>query len=101
LIDEPLGIFAGVVEIAIAVTVARTRYPGERRIDLPAQLAHGTEVTGPLHVLAEQDKEEQSGIDTAVIGGTLRNQAEVREYAAAQLMQDLPRLRIPISVVGM
>jgi hypothetical protein len=73
--------------------------PGERGAGGALQLAHGFRVAGPAFVLVEHDQEQRGGVGRAVVG-RVRTLAEVDQFAVAQLVRDLARLRVPEVVDG-
>ena len=100
LIDEPVRVPAGVVDVAVAVVIGEAVDPVERRVHVGPQRAGQRQVARPRDVLRDQDQEEQRRIHGAVIRGRLGDRPEPRQLAGAQLVQDLARLRVAIGVDG-
>src|SRR5581483_7660069 len=88
---------AAVVEVTVAIAVAESIDPAERRLDVAAQLASQPDISGPGDVFPE-DEEERRRIDRTVVGRALRDLAEPRERALPELVSDLPRLGIAVLI---
>ena len=80
-----------VLDVPVAVRVTVRVAPGERAFRGRQELAPQRAIAGPLHRLREDMSEERRRVDGAVIG-PVRNLAEPRQLAAAQLVEDLAGL---------
>ena len=93
LVDEAVERLAVIFEKAVAIGIAETPHPAERRLDMRPDPPDELEVAGPLVIARGQQHEERRGIDAAVIMRE-RDLAQGRHFAAARLMQDLAGLGI-------
>src|SRR5579883_109620 len=80
-----------VVDVAVAVLVAVAAHPAERALDRRLELLEKACIAGPLRVMRQRNEEEDRRIDRAV-AGALRHKTEPRQFADAQLVQDLAGL---------
>jgi len=72
----------------IAIRIARSIDPAERRFDRRPQLDYRLAVAGALHIKTGKQNEEGGRVDAAVIEPK-RHLVQRRHFAAAHLMQDL------------
>src|SRR6185312_12526660 len=100
LVDEAASVGAAVIEIAVAIAVAETLDPIQRRVDVAPQGADQPDVSRPRKILIEEDEEEWSRIHGPVVGRALRNLPEARERPLAQLVCDLPGLGIAVRIAA-
>ena len=95
MIHEAAAVRAHVIEVAVAVVIGDTGRPADRRVQVGREPPGKRDVTGPAHVLGEQDDEQKRRVDRAVVRRALRDLARARELAHAKLVQDLARFRVP------
>ena len=67
LVDETVERLAVIFEKAVAIGIAETPHPAERRLDMGPDPPDELEVAGPLVIARGQQHEERRGIDAAVI----------------------------------
>ena len=93
LVGEP-GLAAAVIfDEAVAVGVARTVDPAERRLDIGPKLAQRIDVAGVLGIKPGQQHEQRRRIRAAVIKPE-RDFAQHRHFAAAHFVQDFAGLGV-------
>src|SRR6185437_4303463 len=56
------------------------------------------EIARPGRVFGNQNEEQQSRVDAAVVDGTLRNLRQTRELPAPQLVQNFARLSVAVLI---
>src|SRR5215470_10425084 len=97
LINQTVRVLTLVFYESVAVRIAIGIEPAERSLDVRPELPDGVEITGAFEILAEQQHEQRSRVDTAVIARK-RYLAKPRHLAIAHLVQDLTGFGIPFGI---
>jgi len=66
-LDETLLVGAGVFDKTVAVRIAGTVDPAERRLDRRPELGGGLEIAGAFGIQSGEEHEQRRRIDAAVI----------------------------------
>ena len=93
LVAEALARPRLVLDVAVAVTIAVLVDPGERSGDLVPSPQNERVLAGEAPVLREEDQPERRRVGGAVVGA-VRLLAQLRQLAAADLVQDLAGLLV-------
>ena len=86
-----------VLDETIAVRIAVSVDPMQRRLHMGPQRSYRREIPGALEIFAGQQDEQRCRIDAAVVSAE-RHFAEARHLAIAHLVQDLARLGVPLGI---
>ena len=99
LVAKPLIGCALIFDKTVAIGIAASVDPAQRRLDRGPQLSQRLKVAGAFAIEPGEQDEQRRRVDTAVILRE-RHFAQRRHFAAAHLMQDLSGLRIGKRVDG-